>query len=337
MTKYEIIYEALQDKVNSGELSLEDAEILNDIAYNKYLTEDGHSKKLKARHKAKQNNIQQRFYDNMGYKYDYTDEEGNKHGTVKRGDGHEENIVITKKNERDCNKSKFFNHIIGPVFKSISTDDHKIIMSRSNVRQKGSDLTGAHEYSHSKDHQKYLKILKDEEKDPSSQLNKIKNKIYKSNDERDKAIYNYKNKLYNTILDNIDDFKKISNVTKKKIKIKNKHDSEPDEMRADHYASTTTKGKNNTNREKKSLNEFSRRLQQSYLDTSGISDARSLSKKIKNPKNTRENIKKKLLDVSIHMVDNSINNSKKRCMKYNKTRKDVNDYIINKKNTENRK
>ena len=36
MTKYEIMYEALQEKVNSGELTVEDAEILNDIAYDRY-------------------------------------------------------------------------------------------------------------------------------------------------------------------------------------------------------------------------------------------------------------------------------------------------------------
>ena len=36
MTKYEIMYEALQDKVNSGELTVEDAEILNDIVYERY-------------------------------------------------------------------------------------------------------------------------------------------------------------------------------------------------------------------------------------------------------------------------------------------------------------
>ena len=36
MTKYEIMYEELQDKVNSGELTVEDAEILNDMAYERY-------------------------------------------------------------------------------------------------------------------------------------------------------------------------------------------------------------------------------------------------------------------------------------------------------------
>ena len=33
---YDAVYEALQDKVNSGELTLETAEYLNDIAYELY-------------------------------------------------------------------------------------------------------------------------------------------------------------------------------------------------------------------------------------------------------------------------------------------------------------
>jgi len=36
MTKYEIIFESLQDKINSGELTVEDAEILNKMAFEKY-------------------------------------------------------------------------------------------------------------------------------------------------------------------------------------------------------------------------------------------------------------------------------------------------------------
>ena len=39
MTKYEIIFEALQEKVNSGELTFEDASTLNDMAYEKYVVE----------------------------------------------------------------------------------------------------------------------------------------------------------------------------------------------------------------------------------------------------------------------------------------------------------
>lgn len=39
MNKYDIIFESLQDKVNSGELAIEDAEILNDVAYEKYVFE----------------------------------------------------------------------------------------------------------------------------------------------------------------------------------------------------------------------------------------------------------------------------------------------------------
>lgn len=40
MTKYDIIFESLQEKVNSGVLTLEDAEILNDVAYEKYSDDD---------------------------------------------------------------------------------------------------------------------------------------------------------------------------------------------------------------------------------------------------------------------------------------------------------
>ena len=36
MRKYDIIFESLQEKVLSGELTMEDAEILNDVAYEKY-------------------------------------------------------------------------------------------------------------------------------------------------------------------------------------------------------------------------------------------------------------------------------------------------------------
>lgn len=36
MTKYDIIFEELQDKVDTGELTIEDARVLNDIAFEKY-------------------------------------------------------------------------------------------------------------------------------------------------------------------------------------------------------------------------------------------------------------------------------------------------------------
>ena len=40
MTKYDIIFEALQERINSGELTVEDAEILNDVAFEKYGDDD---------------------------------------------------------------------------------------------------------------------------------------------------------------------------------------------------------------------------------------------------------------------------------------------------------
>ena len=39
MTMYEKIFEKLQERINSGELTLEDANRLNDYAYNKYVVE----------------------------------------------------------------------------------------------------------------------------------------------------------------------------------------------------------------------------------------------------------------------------------------------------------
>lgn len=39
MSKYEIIFEALQSKVNLGELTIEDAEVINNLAYEKYVVE----------------------------------------------------------------------------------------------------------------------------------------------------------------------------------------------------------------------------------------------------------------------------------------------------------
>ena len=40
MTKYDTIFESIQDKVNTGELTVAEARILNDIAYDKYVVEN---------------------------------------------------------------------------------------------------------------------------------------------------------------------------------------------------------------------------------------------------------------------------------------------------------
>lgn len=46
MSKYEQIVEALQNKVDNGELTLEDANRLNDLAYDKYVLEASDEKDL---------------------------------------------------------------------------------------------------------------------------------------------------------------------------------------------------------------------------------------------------------------------------------------------------
>lgn len=40
MTKYSLLAEAIQEKLDNGELSLEDANVLNDMAYEKYADEE---------------------------------------------------------------------------------------------------------------------------------------------------------------------------------------------------------------------------------------------------------------------------------------------------------
>lgn len=147
MNKYELIFEAVQEALDNNEIALEEAEALNDYAYDKFIMEDGHSKKLKARHNAQKKNIEKRFYDNMNFKYDHTDEKGNKHGTVQRGDGPETHVVIHKKNPG------FGAGAIRTV-KPDGTYSSDITMRRRDVRRKGSDLAAAHEYSHVIDNSK---------------------------------------------------------------------------------------------------------------------------------------------------------------------------------------
>ena len=53
MNKYDIIFEALQEKLENGELTMEEAEALNDAAYNRYVTEaNAYNKFLDKRSKA---------------------------------------------------------------------------------------------------------------------------------------------------------------------------------------------------------------------------------------------------------------------------------------------
>lgn len=71
MTKYDIIFEALQEKVDSGELSLEEAELVNDVAFEKYIceAEEDHLSHMKYKEKAsKRSGISQDKMINKKYK-----------------------------------------------------------------------------------------------------------------------------------------------------------------------------------------------------------------------------------------------------------------------------
>ena len=251
----------------------------NDILYTLYesenvVLEDGHSKKVKTRHNKKKKNIENRFYNNMNYKHSHTDKEGNKHGTVKRGDGPEVPITIHKKSIPAHCKGGMKVHDGEDHFK---IDSH-IHMSRSDVQIKGSDITGSHEYAHSMDNEKIVN---------SVNSNKKVRDILKLNipdEEKEKLLkkagINKVIKKAEKEINNSDGFDKLSKSAIKKNKIKNEHDKQANEMRADYYANTTTKGENNTNRYRKHINETSRRGNQQY-DSENKRAIRKIDKDIK--------------------------------------------------------
>lgn len=67
MTRYDIIYEELQDRVNCGMLTLEDAEVINDLAYDKYYFTEKKSRQQYAREKFKKRYNFQQEDDNGNY------------------------------------------------------------------------------------------------------------------------------------------------------------------------------------------------------------------------------------------------------------------------------
>ena len=315
----------------------------NDILYilyeSEYILEDGHSKKVKARHNEKKKNIEKRFYDNMNYKHSHTDEKGNKHGTVKRGDGPEVPITIHKKG-RDA-------------YCSYDTGIH---MGRSVTRMKGSDMAGSHEYAHGIDDDKIRK-----KGTFDSEREKIENSKT-SQRKKNKKI----GKLYDKEIEKIneeDGFDKLTKSANKKNKIKNNHDKQPEEIRADYYSNTTTKGENNTNRDRKFLNELSRRNNQYansennriiHKNEKDVNDSQKKMKKLKDDvdrsnasplkkataksilragrfvaKAGEKSIKKK--NDKIRKRDEDVKQINKRD---NETRKKTNDYIMKKKKEE---
>lgn len=275
----------------------------NDQRYLVYETffamEDGHSKKLKARHNKKLKNNEKRFYDSMGFKQSETSSSGEKIGYSKRGDGQKVRMKVSNDNKYDP----------AYEYEPASKDTGDILISRKVARMKGSDLVGAHEYSHA---------MTDA---------KRKNNIILRRSKTGR-------KILDEQISKEDGFDKLSKDAIRKNKIKNKHDKNPDEMRADHYAITTTKGENNSNRLRKNMNELSRRNAQSRhdkrkamlneLDT--ILDSDDGEKY--NPKiMVGKKISKFASKATDKLYKDALNSSKKDHAKRQKT----NDYIVSKK------
>lgn len=311
MLKYDIIFEELQDRVNSGELSLEYAELVNNLAYNKYIVEDGHNKKLKARHVTKNKNIEKRFYDNMNYKHDFTGLTGTKYGTVTRDNGEEVKMRIPSKGHD-----------------AYYSTDNGITISRKLTRMKGSDLAGSHEYSHALDEgnlsNKVNDKINEQEQDKNSKLSKIEKLNISEDKKRDKRT-KVRDKIEKDIMKNDkDEFDRSSKKIGRKFKIKNSHDRESDEMRADNYAIKTTNGENNSNRERKFLNEYARRQLQPTVDKyRNISNV--AKKSLKSPNHNK--VTKTFLKGAIKIMDSGDKDITNKYTTMHKTRQNVNDYI----------
>lgn len=260
-----------------------------------FAMEDGHSKKLKARHNKKLRNNEKRFYDNMGYEREFTGSVYNlKVGRSKRNGGKPVSTVIMNNND--------YNPYYIPS--KYSTGD--IVISRKAARMKGSDLVGAHEYSHAITDAKRKDMMKKGTK--------------KEKKKADKAISKE------------DGFDKLSKEAIRKNKIKDKHDKNPDEMRADHYAITTTKGENNSNRLRKTLNEMSRRSAQSEYDKTKY-EMKKMNEDLEYAK--MSNIKKKRERRKLNNIENQVDKAHQQGDDRNRgkhlIRQKTNDYIVSKK------
>lgn len=107
-------------------------------------------------------------------------------------------------------------------------------------------------------------------------------------------------------------------------------------MRADYYAMTTTKGENNTNRLKKYLNESNRRSTQK---TDGkINKSANLYKDLSTQLSKKKDLKSRIAKHLTSYASKKLLSDKQRRIdnenKRNETRKNLNDYILKKKQEE---
>lgn len=186
---------------------------------NDFMYEDGHSKAVKKRIKQKKDNNEKRMLNELNYKHSYSDATG-KHGTVKIGNGPEVDFhLANKKNIAKYNLKKKDDN------NNIVKD--KITVSKNVASIKGSDLIGTHEYGHAIQYKGDI----DE--------NNQREKYGKSTSKENKRL--------------IKKHEKISGV---KL---TKHDIQNDEIDADAFSIVNTHGKNNVNRSRRAVNEYTRR------------------------------------------------------------------------------
>ena len=198
----------------------------------------------------------------MGYEFGYIDDKGTEHGYVNRGQGRVplripkkgvETIEInhpafqTKQAKEELRIGPHYIH-----FMSKSGDPNgEMVLNRKNIRMKGSDLIGGHEYTHFADY----KAAGVGEPDPSKLskdevFQEINKKVAKTNDYATKS-----------------GMREISRQAAKNTGLNpDGYNGDALEVHADANSISTIPGNNNPNRLRKTLNEMSRRLTQSYID-----------------------------------------------------------------------
>lgn len=224
--------------------------------YDHFVTEDGHSKKVKSRHNLHKRNQEERFLKSMNFypidntklqeKIDSAQKkkrdlikqgkhkeaskikipDSYKSGVVKIGDGPLVHTRIYNKKGRimECSNARFKNDGNVAV---------RIDMSRNKIREKYSDVAVSHEYSHAVD-----LLNKVGHTDSPDEYKQKKEELKKTTPEQKRLL------------------KKHQKRTGVKL---DEHDRSGNEINADSFAIINTPGENNANRLKKYLNSSRRK------------------------------------------------------------------------------
>ena len=317
--KYNIIFEELQNRVDSGELTIEDAEIINDLAYDKYFVE----KKTREQYRI----------DSFKKKYNFKpDKPGAKTGTI-TVNGEDYPVDFNKGN------TSITGYLVGTDGNIIISDDFfKLKGSKKNERR---DAILNHEIGHIKLHSLNPDNTKlDKSKMSSKTYEKITDSLLRLND-RDPDYLSKKDKK--ELLG--EDYKPLK-YTLKSLSNSKKQQSERDEswknaekyggkkigshlnameIEADRYAANKTSssavkkglrnlytvGKRSLSDQKKFVNTLNKEIRSNLKDSGETGEY----KKYKINKGTFSDEQRKLLKKSVNITRTSDYNARSKALK----------------------